>query len=54
MYEIRMDVDTAVAIRDALRVAIERWAGVKPSEREGYFILRLSSTRIIHRHSLNA
>ena len=54
MYEIRMDVDTAVAIRDALRVAIERWAGGKPSEQERLFYLETEFNKMILEHSLDA
>ena len=54
MYEIRMDVAPAVAIRAALRVAIERWAGGKPSEQERLFYLETEFNKMILEHSLDA
>ena len=54
MYEIRIDTNTAIIIRDALRVAIERWSGGNPSEQEHLFFLETQFNKIILESYLDA
>ena len=54
MYEIKIDTNTAVIIRDALRVAIERWSGGHPSEQEQLFFLETEFNRMILESYLDA
>ncbi len=54
MYEIRIDANTAIIIRDALRVAIERWSGGHPSEQEHLYFLETQFNKIILESYLDA
>jgi len=54
MYDIRIDTNTAVLIRDALRVAIERWSGGHPSEQQQLYFLETEFNRMILESYLDA
>ena len=47
MYDIQLDLDTAIVIRDALNLALERWSGGKPSEQEKLFFLITEFNKMI-------
>ena len=54
MYDITIDTATATVIRDALRLAIERWSGGHPSEQERLFYLETEFNRMILESYLDA
>tara|TARA_Y100000356_G_C11250764_1_gene286929 strand:- start:1447 stop:1611 length:165 start_codon:yes stop_codon:yes gene_type:complete len=54
MYEIKINSQAAVIIRDALRLAIERWSGGHPSEQEYLFFLETEFNKIILESYLDA
>ena len=54
MYEIKISASTAVILRDALRLAIERWSGGHPSEQEHLFFLETEFNKMILESYLDA
>ena len=47
MYEIRLTVEAAIIIRDALRLYRERWPGGHPQEQEYISFLETEFTKIV-------
>ena len=54
MYDITIDAATAILLRDAIRVALERWSGGHPSEQEMLKYLETEFNRMILESYLDA
>ena len=51
MYDITIDGPTAIVIRDAIRIAIERWSGGHPSEQRRLHYLESEFNKIVLDHT---
>ena len=54
MYDITIDTETAVILRDAIRVAIEQWSGGHPADQQRLFYLETEFNRMILESYLDA
>jgi len=47
MYDIRLSIDAAKILRDALRLYRERWPGGHPQEQEQIIFLETEFTKMV-------